>query len=154
MFKTYWSGHVYGFGRFVGIVAESKQEKGVTAEIYLFGEEIERPIFEGLIEHIPTEIIQQSKDFVKNEALMHLNSLVTKYQYEAYKRNNDKDIIKNNPAIFQEGDKVALISLKNTPAHSDTLKDIAKDTLSTPLREYINLIYSWEITIERYKRKG
>lgn len=154
MFKTYWSEHMYGFGRFFGIVAETKQTKGVTAEIYLLGDEIDKPIFDGLIEHIPAVVIKQSKDFVKNEASMHLSSLVTKHQLQAYKRKKDKDLIMNNQAIFHEVDKSVLITLKNTPAHSAALKGIAKDTLCAPLRDYINLIYSWEIKIEPYKKKG
>ncbi|MEW6586889.1 MAG: hypothetical protein AB1442_14945 [Nitrospirota bacterium] len=42
MFKTYYSDHVYGFGRFFAIIATTTREGGVTAEIYLFASDVEK----------------------------------------------------------------------------------------------------------------
>lgn len=152
MFKTYYSDHVYGFGRFFAIIATTTQEGGVTAEIYLFASDVDKPIFDGIIEHIPDAIVKGSAAIVESEALMQLNNLVNKYQLEAYKKSKDRDIIVNNPVVFHEVDNIALISLKQTPAHAEGLRAIAKDTLSAPLHEYIKLIFSWEIEILPYKK--
>jgi len=158
MFKTYCSDHVYGFGQFFAIIATTNQESGVKAEIYLFAPETEPPIFDGVIEYIPDTIIEADAKikgvatFVESETSMQLRNLAHKHQLEAYNKSKDKDIILKNPVVFHEVDNVILISLKQTPAMAESLRAIAKDTSSAPLREYIEFIFSWTIEIRPYKK--
>ena len=159
MFKTYLSEHVYGFGQFCAIIATSPHEKGVIAEIYLFAPEVEPPIFDGLIEHIPDAIIKAdskikgSDTFVESETFMQLKNLAHKHQLEAYKKNRDKDLIIRNPVVFHAIDNSMIISLKNMPGSAENLKAIARDTSSDVLRQYIDLISSWTIEIKPYKKR-
>lgn len=154
MFKTYYSDHVYGFGKFFGIIATTTEERGVTAEIYLFTSDNENPIFDGIIEHIPDALVKEALSVVESQTRIQLDNLAYKYQVEAYNKNKDREIFVKNPVVFHEVENISMISLKQTPAQAENLRAIAKDTLSAPLREYINSIFSWEIEIRPYKKKS
>lgn len=152
MFKVYCTDHVFEFGRFFGIIATSSQKDGVIAEIYFFAPDVNPPIFEGLIEHISSDIIKADASFVEKEAPRQLKNLANKHQTKAYKKSRDIDIMK--PVVFHNTDSGALIDLKQIPKCATNLRAIAKDTSSTPLRNYIDHIFSWTIEIRPYPYKG
>ena len=154
--KFYLSNLFFGYGRFAVVTTANRLDnsRDIIAEAYVFGLDQEG-IFKGKWIHNhyregDENIIDINLDYMLQESINHARALINEYRNERYLETKDFDYLKGIVDLQESSNKL-LVTLKNR-GYKEDLEHIAKDTHSLDLKEEIDVILSFKISISTYER--
>jgi len=154
--KFYLSNLVLGYGRFAVITTANRLDnsRDIIAEAYVFGLDQEG-IFKGKWIHHhyrdgDENVIDINLDYMLQEAMNNARGIINECRNEMYLEKKDNDYLKGI-VDFQECSNQILVTLKNR-GYKEDLEHLAQDTHSLKLKEEIDVISSFKISISTYER--